>query len=70
MSAKYFVDPVHCFHERLKYQEFDGNMNLVCLDCVLESATIKIGWSRSFARSRASRLFYRLANIVDKRIKK
>lgn len=65
-KPKIYVDPRICLHMRLKYSKISGNFLIVkCLKCGLAGNPVKIGLFLWWAKSRATRQFYRTALVID-----
>jgi hypothetical protein len=66
-----YVDPRICAHRRtaftrLKTSKGKNLMWAFCDVCQLQGPPIRVGWFEWWARSRASRAFYKTALQVDK----
>ena len=61
-----YLNPRICAHRTVIFWWTDTMVNAMCPDCQLEAEPIAVGRSKWWARSRAARKFYKLANRIDK----
>ena len=63
-----YLNPRICAHRRVCFEWRNDTISAFCPDCQLEIEPITVGRSTWWARCRASRQFYKLANRLDKEI--
>lgn len=66
-----YVNPKHCVHRKtsvsfVKDDTIRGSVFVKCDFCPLYGPDIQVGIFRWWAVARATRAFYRLANLIDK----